>query len=88
MDWAQILVIILAIFLGVFLILGIVLVVMFIKVTQQIRMVVGTAERTMKIFERVLSQARGFASPLVIMKIVAKYIKKRQKKGGNHVDEK
>lgn len=87
MDWAQILVIILAVFLGIFLVLGIVLVVMFIKVTQQIRMVVGSAERTIKIFEKVFSQTRGLVSPLVIMRIVSKYIKGRKIKGDAHVDK-
>jgi hypothetical protein len=61
---------------------------MFIKVTQQIRMVVGSAERTMKVFGAAFSQARGLVSPLVILKIVAKYLKKRKARGDAYVDKK
>lgn len=85
MDWAQVLVIILAVFLGIFLLLGIILVVMLIKVTQQIRSVAGSAERTMKVFGKALAQARWFMSPLVILKMVAKHFKKHQTKGDSYV---
>jgi hypothetical protein len=81
MDWAQVLVIILAVFLGLFLLLGIVLVIMLIKVTQQIRSVAGSAERTLKVFEKTLSQASWFASPLVAIKMIRKFFKKHQSKG-------
>ena len=84
MDWAQVLVIILAVFLGLFLLLGIVLVIMLIKVTQQIRSVAGSAERTLKVFEKTLSGASWFASPLVAIKIMKKYFKKHQAKGDEH----
>lgn len=87
MDWAQILVIILAIFLAIFLIVGIILVVLLIKVTKQIRAVAGSAERTVKAFEKTVTQVRAVASPIMIMKMVGKYMKKHTSKGGSHVDK-
>lgn len=88
MDWAQVLVVILAVFLGIFLLLGITLIIMLIKVTHQIRLVAGSAERTVKVLEKTIAQARGLASPLLIMKMVAKFIKKYRTKGDSHVNEK
>ena len=88
MDWAQILVIVLAVFLGLFLLLGIALVIMLIKVTQQIRLVAGTAERTLKAFEKTLSQASLLASPMMAIKIIRKFFKKHQTKGDGYDNEK
>lgn len=87
MDWAQILVIILSTFLGIFLILGIVLIVMLIKLTHQIRAVSDSAGRTVKMFEKTMTSARGLVSLPMIIKLVTKYAKKRHAKGGDHVDK-
>ena len=46
MDWAQILVIILAVFLAIFLLAGIILLVMLIRITQQIKHVTSTEQDT------------------------------------------
>lgn len=88
MDWAQILVIILASFLALFLLLAVVLVIIMIRVTRQIKSVTSSAERTVQLFEKTISQARGLASLPVIIKIVQKYMRKMKSKAGSHVDEK
>ena len=74
MEWAQVLVIILSVFLAVFLLLGTVLVVMLIKVTRQIKSVAGAAERTALKFESAAGQFAAVASPLAILKMVTNYI--------------
>ena len=57
MDWAQILVIILAIFLALFLFVGIALVVLLIRLTQQIRAITATAQRTASGIEQAVQGA-------------------------------
>lgn len=52
MDWAQVLVIILALFLAVFLLAGIILVVLLIRVTHQIRQVTTAAQHTVDMLGR------------------------------------
>ena len=79
MDWAQVLVIILALFLAVFLLLGIVLTIMLIKVTKQIKAVTGSAQRTADAIEHTVSGVTKATSPIVIMKMVAKFMKKAKK---------
>jgi hypothetical protein len=77
MEWAQILVIILSVFLVLFLLVGIILGILFIKITRQIRMVTGAAERTVNMIEKTVASARGAAVPFVIAKAVSALIKKR-----------
>ena len=79
MEWAQVLVIILSVFLALFLLLGIVLLVLLIKVTKQIKSVAGAAERTALKFEGVASNFATFSSPFAIAKLVTSFIKKSKK---------
>lgn len=80
MDWAQILVIILSIFLALFLLLGIVLTVLLIRLTQQIRSVTASAQRTASGIEGVVSTLTKFSSPGIASKLVLGQFKKLRKK--------
>lgn len=80
MEWAQVLVIILSVFLALFLIVGIILVTLLIKVTKQIKSVTGAAERTALKFESVASNAAAFSSPVAIAKMVSSFIKDKKSK--------
>ncbi|HTJ73004.1 MAG TPA: hypothetical protein VL481_00245 [Verrucomicrobiae bacterium] len=79
MDWAQVLVIILSLFLGLFLLLAIVLTVMLIKVTQQIKAVTDSAQRTAEHIEKTVAGVTRFTSPMVLMRMITKYFKKAKK---------
>ena len=79
MEWAQILVIILSVFLALFLILGIVLTALLIKVTKQIKLVTGTAERTAQKFEQTASNIATFTSPVALGKLVMSFFNKRNR---------
>jgi len=79
MDWAQVLVIILSIFLGIFLLLAIALTAMLIKVTKQIKTVTDSAQRTAEHIEKAVSGVSRTISPMLIMRIVAKFMKKTKK---------
>jgi uncharacterized protein YoxC len=79
MDWAQILVIILSVFLAVFLLLAILLVAMLIKVTKQIRSMTGSAERTAQTIERAVTGFSKVTSPLMLLRLATKYLKKAKK---------
>ncbi|HMQ95749.1 MAG TPA: hypothetical protein PKD19_00880 [Candidatus Saccharibacteria bacterium] len=74
-DWAQILVIILSAFLALFLLLSIILVALLIKVTQQIKSVAGSAERTVKKVESTAANLSTFASPLAMGKVISAFVK-------------
>lgn len=76
MDWAQILVIILAVVLAIFLILAIILVALLIKVTQQIKSVTASAQRTVEHFEHAAAGVTKVTSPLVLLRTVLKQVKK------------
>lgn len=76
MDWAHIIVIILAIFLGIFLLLAIGLLVLLIKVTRQIKSVTTSAERTAQAIEGSVETLNKFTSPLMISRMVSKQLKK------------
>lgn len=80
MDWAQILVIILSIFLALFLLLGIVLTVLLIRLTQQIRDVTASAQRTANGIEGVVSSLTKFSSPGIVAKMAFGQIKKLKKR--------
>lgn len=58
MDWAQVIVIILAIIFALFLLVGIVLLFMIFSVTRQIKHVTKSAEDTITVFERSVSQIK------------------------------
>jgi uncharacterized protein involved in cysteine biosynthesis len=79
MDWAQVLVIILSIFLGIFLILAIALTAMLIKVTRQIKTVTNSAQRTAEHIEKAVSGVSRTISPMFIMRMVTKFMKKSKK---------
>ena len=70
MDWAQILVIILSVFLAMFLLLAIALRVMLIRLTKQIKNVTSVAERTAIKLETVASNAAMATSPVALVKII------------------
>ena len=82
MDWAQILVIILSVFLAVFLLLGIVLVVLLIRLTQQIRSVTASAQRTAGTIESLVSNVSKFSSPALLIKLLVGQAKKFKKGKG------
>jgi hypothetical protein len=87
MDWAQILVIILAILFAIFLILAITLAVLIITVTRQIKAAAASAERTVSALEGSVAQFNKVALPMtIIRKIVAQAIKtsKRKERSKNH----
>lgn len=80
MEWAQILVIILSVFLALFLIVGIILIIMLIKVTNQIKRVTGSAERTAVSIEKIVGKASSMASFSAIAGLITKQLSKTRKK--------
>lgn len=80
MDWAQVLVIILSIFLALFLLLGIILTIFLIRLTQQIKSVTSSAQRTANDIEGMVSNISKFSSPGLVMKLVARQAKKLKKR--------
>ena len=79
MEWAQILVIILSIFLAIFLLVGIVLVILLIKVTNQIKKVASSAERTMLQVEKAGSGIARLITPTLLLKTILRKTKNRKK---------
>lgn len=80
MDWAQILVITLAVLFSIFLIVAIALVVMILKVTMQMRAMATGAERTLHALEGSVGAFRRTALPLVIAKGIVSHLTKQSKK--------
>lgn len=78
MEWAQVLVIILSVFLALFLLLSTILVVLLIKVTRQIKTVAGAAERTALKFENTASNIATFSSPVALAKMVTAFFKDKK----------
>ena len=76
---AEILVIILSIFLAVFLVLGIALLVYLIKLTKQIREVTKTAENTMNTIDSAVSGVAKVVSPMFMAKMFTKFMEKFKK---------
>lgn len=68
MDWAQVLVIILAVMLAVFLTLAIILTVLLVKLTRQIKNVASSAERTIHTLENSASRLRKGFMPVVVLR--------------------
>lgn len=79
MDFAMILVYILAAFLALFLLLAIILVVLLIRITKQIKNVTGAAERTAQHFEGVAANFSKISTPAFFAKMVARKLKSRKK---------
>ena len=79
---AEILVIILSIFLAVFLLFGIILSIYLIKLSRDIRAVTQSAGRTVSHIESAVSGVARITSPLFLAEIIRKYIKKFNKKKG------
>lgn len=79
MDWAQILVIILAIFLTLFLALGIALLVMLLRLTQQIKTVTNSAQRTASHIERLVAGIASTVRPALLFTTFKKLLKRKRK---------
>ena len=79
MDWAQILVIILAVVLLLFLLLAIVLISLLIKVTKQIKSVTTSAQRTAEHLESAIGGITKVTSPLLLLRTILKQAKKFKK---------
>lgn len=80
MSAMEILVIILSVFLALFLLISIVLVVLLVKVTQQIKRVTTTAEKTVIGVESVVANISRISSPALAAKMVLKQVKKIRRK--------
>jgi uncharacterized protein YoxC len=84
MDWAQILVIVLAVLFAFFLLAATVLAVLLIKVTRQIKEVSASAERTVHAIEGSMNAINKSALPLIVAKKIVEQVSKKSqnKKGG------
>ena len=80
---AEILVIILSVFLAIFLILGGILAIYLIKLTREIREVTRSAERTASNIETLISGATKIASPIFFAEMVTRFAKKFKKEKGD-----
>jgi len=80
---AEILVIILSIFLAFFLVLGTVLIIYLINLTRQIRKVASSAERTVYNFESIMENITKLTSPILLAGIITKFVKKIKKNKGD-----
>lgn len=76
---AEVLVVILSIFLAFFLILGIILTIYLIKLTQQIRNITSSAERTAGNIESVVAGVSRAVSPMFMAEMINKFIKSFKK---------
>jgi uncharacterized protein YoxC len=80
MDWAQILVIILSIFLAIFLLRAIILTAKLIKISHQIKTVTDSAQRTADHIEKAVSGITRLTSPGLLIKELTKLFKKFKKR--------
>jgi hypothetical protein len=87
MDWAQILVIILSLFLAVFLLLGIILTALLIKVTRQIKAVTDSARSTAENIEHAVAGIGKVTSPVFLMQMIVKHFQKSKKSGLKRGDD-
>ncbi len=76
---AEILVIILSIFLAFFLVLAILLTIYLIKLTREIRSITQSAGRTVSTIETVVGGAAKLTSPMFIVELIRRYAKKYNK---------
>lgn len=79
MDWAQILVIMLAVLFALFLIVAIIIGVLIIKVTRQIKSAASSAERTVHALEGSVNAFNKTALPLMVTKGIISQLAKRSK---------
>ena len=79
MEWAQVLVIVLAVLFALFLLFAIILAVLLIRVTQQIKAAASSAERTVHALEDSMSTMRKSALPLMAARAIVKQAMKRQR---------
>lgn len=88
MDWAQILVIVLAVLFAVFLILAIALAVLLVAISKQIKSATASAERTIHALEGSVASFNKVALPLALTKgILGAVMKKPRKKQRKSTDE-
>ncbi len=80
MDWAQILVFLLAILFSIFLVVAIILVILIVRVTRQISEAAKSAERTIHTLEDSVNTFSRTTVPLAIAKSIAGQVMKRSKK--------
>ena len=80
MTAMEILVIILSAFLALFLLIGIVLAILLVRITQQIKRVTTSAERTVNGIESVVASASKVTTPAMLAKLVLGQVNKRRKK--------
>lgn len=83
MDWAQILVITLAVLFAVFLVVAIVVAILLIKVTRQIKSAAASAERTVHALEGSVGVFSKTTLPLAVTKGIISQMKKRSKAKGS-----
>ena len=79
MEWAQVLVIILSVFLAIFLGLSSVLVVLLIRITRHIRAVTTSAERAAVKAESIVANFSAATNPSVLGKVVTSFVKNFKK---------
>lgn len=77
---AEILVVILSVFLAIFLIVGTILAIYLIVLTRQIRKVTKSAERTVEDFGSVVSKVSKVVKPIFIAETINSFMKKFKKK--------
>lgn len=80
MDWAQLLVIMLAVLFAIFLVVAIALAVMLLKVSRQIKSATASAERTVHALEGSVKSFNKTALPLMMTKTIVNQVMKRSKK--------
>lgn len=86
MEWAQILVITLAVALAIFLVLAIILTIKLIQISRQIRRITNTAERAAVKVESVVNSAAAMVAPAAIAKIIRSMMNKSTRKHKNKED--
>jgi hypothetical protein len=79
MDWAQILVILLAALFAVFIVVAIIIGILIIKVTRQIKSAASSAERTVQALEGSVNAFNKTALPLMVTKGIISSLAKRSK---------
>ena len=83
MDWAYILVILLAVLFAIFLAVAITLIVLILRITQQIKQTTASAQRTIASLEGSVNTFKKASLPLMMTKGVMSQIVRRTKKKGH-----
>lgn len=88
MDWAQILVILLAVLFAIFLIVAIALAIIIIKISRQIKSATASAERTVAALEGSVKAFNKSALPIMMTKgIIGQMMKRSRKQKGKQERE-